>query len=402
MTRTVEAQCCIAGGGPAGMVLGWLLARAGVSVVVLEKHADFLRDFRGDTVHPSTLELMYEAGVLDELLKVPHTRMEHIDFEILGERVPGPTFRDLPTRCKFMALMPQWDFLEFVRAQASRYPTFQLIQRARVVDLVRDGDRVAGVSAEADGGPLEVRAPLVVGADGRHSTIRDRAALVSHRFGVPIDVLWMRLPRQASDGDQVLGTVAADKFLVMLNRGDYWQCAYLIEKGGLARLQQRGLPALRDDLRSLVPFLDGRLDRLASWDDLKLLTVVVDRLERWWRPGLLCLGDAAHAMSPIGGVGINLAIQDAVAAANRLAGPLRAGAVDDAVLAGIQAHREPPTRKIQGLQIAVHDHLMAKILAGTGERRLKMLRFALRHAGPRIRGRMAHTLAVGQLEHLAV
>jgi 2-polyprenyl-6-methoxyphenol hydroxylase-like FAD-dependent oxidoreductase len=399
MDMEVEAQCCIAGGGPAGMVLGWLLARAGVEVLVLEKHADFLRDFRGDTVHPSTLELMHELGVLDDFLRLPHTRMDHLDLDILGERVPGPDFRHLETHCKFLALMPQWDFLEFVRRQATRSPGFQLLREATAVALVRDDDRVTGVIAETPVGRLHVHADLVIGADGRHSAIRALAGLPRRDFGAPIDVLWMRLPRLPSDGEQVLGTMTDDRFLVMLDRGVYWQCAFLIQKGGLAALQQRGLPAFRDALRAVAPFLGDRVEHLATWDDLKLLTVVVDRLERWWSPGLLCLGDAAHAMSPVGGVGINLAVQDAIAAANVLARPLREHAVTPAHLAAVQARREPPTRKIQGLQIAIHDHVLASILDGHGGLALRSARFLLRHVAP-LRGAMARMLGVGQLEHV--
>src|SRR5262249_32069019 len=284
LTMRLDVDCCIAGGGPAGRVLGWLLARAGANVAVLEKHADFLRDFRGDTVHASTLELMHELGVLDEFLRLPHTRMDHIDFDLLGERVPGPDFRRLPTHCKFIALMPQWDFLEFVRRQASREPGFQLIQHAAAVELIRAAGRVTGLIAALPDDRLEVRAHLVVGADGRHSTVRELVALPRRDLGAPIDVLWMRLPRRPDDGEQVLGTLAVGKFLVMLNRGDYWQCAYLIEKGGMARLHQRGLPALREALAELAPFLRDRVDLLTSWDDIKLLTVVVDRLDRWWAP----------------------------------------------------------------------------------------------------------------------
>jgi 2-polyprenyl-6-methoxyphenol hydroxylase-like FAD-dependent oxidoreductase len=395
----LDVDCCIAGGGPAGMVLGWLLARAGVNATVLEKHADFLRDFRGDTVHASTLELMHELGVLDEFLRLPHTRVDHLDFDVLGERVPGPDFRHLPTHCKFLALMPQWDFLEFVRRQASREAGFRLIQQASVVELVREGDRVVGVVATAPEGRHEVRAQLVVGADGRHSTVRELAALPRRDLGAPIDVLWMRLPRRVEDGEPVLGTLAAGRFLVMLNRGEYWQCAYVIEKGGLDRLRQRGLPALREALVELAPFLRDRVDLLTRWDDIKLLTVVVDRLERWWAPGVLCIGDAAHAMSPIGGVGINLAIQDAIATANRLAPALRAHRVTTDDLAAVQARRAPPAHRIQSLQVAIQDRVIAEALAGRTGAALRIARLALRHLPP-LRRTMARVLAVGQRERL--
>ncbi|MDB4955932.1 MAG: ubiF 2 [Myxococcales bacterium] len=381
------------------MVLGWLLARAGVDVIVLEKHADFFRDFRGDTIHPSTLELMYELGVLEEFLRLPHTRLDHLDLDILGQRVPGPDFSKVPTHSKFVAMMPQWDFLDFVKQQAGRYPSFRLIMEASVTELSRNGERITGVIAKTPNETLEIRADLVVGADGRHSVVRDRAGLSRKDFGAPIDVLWMRIPRLQTDGEQVLGIMGRDKFVVMLNRGAYWQCAYLIPKGGLDALKQRGLPAFCEDLRSLAPFLGDRVGRLASWDDLKLLTVVVDRLDRWWSTGLLCIGDAAHAMSPIGGVGINLAIQDAVAAANRLAKPLMDGTLMTKDLAAVQARREPAARKIQGLQIMIHDHVIAKILAGRGERVLRTVRFVLEHV-PALRHYMARTLGVGRMEHV--
>jgi 2-polyprenyl-6-methoxyphenol hydroxylase-like FAD-dependent oxidoreductase len=381
------------------MVLGWLLARAGVDVVVLEKHADFFRDFRGDTVHPSTLELMYELGVLEQLLRVPHTRMDHLDLDILGARVHGPDFRTVPTHCKFIALMPQWDFLDFVKRQASGYRTFHLRMETAATELVRDRDRIVGVLANAPSEQLEIRADLVVGADGRHSIVRHRAELPLRNLGAPIDVLWMRMSRLPSDGDQVFGIVSRDKFLVMLNRNDYWQCAYLIEKGSYDALKLRGLVALRNDMRSLAPFLGDRVDQITGWDDIKLLAVAVDRLERWWSPGLLCIGDAAHAMSPVGGVGINLAIQDAVAAANRLAAPLRDRTLTAEDLAAVQARREPAARRIQRLQIEIHERVLAKVLAGRGGRVLRIARFFLEHVKP-LRTAMARALGVAGLEHV--
>ncbi len=382
------------------MILGWLLARDGIDVVVLEKHADFLRDFRGDTIHPSTLELMHELGVLDQLLALPHTRIDHLDLVILGERTPGPDFRDVPTHCKFLALMPQWDFLEFVRRQATPLSGFQLVMEAEATELVYDAGQVCGARATTPGGELEVRADLVIGADGRHSTIRERAKLPRTDLGAPIDVLWMRLSRRPSDPGPVFGMLTRNQWLVLLDRGSYWQCAYLIEKGSLATLKQRGLPAFRDDLCAVAPFLADRVDELRSWDDIKLLSVVVDRLDRWWAPGLLCIGDAAHAMSPVGGVGINLAIQDAVAAANVLAEPLRERAVTVEHLAAVQARRESFTKRTQALQVAFHDHVLAKVLAGGGQNTLRAMRFLLRHIGA-LRRAVARRVGVGKLEHVA-
>ncbi len=395
-----ETRCCIVGGGPAGMMLGWLLARAGVPVVVLEQHADFFRDFRGDTVHPSTLELIHELGALERLLAVPHTQQDHLDLELLGERTPGPDLRTLPTHCKYVVLMPQWDFLDFVRREASRYPEFHLLMEHECTDLLREGGHVVGVLAKHGEITTEIRADLVVGTDGRHSTVRARAELPHRDLGAPIDVLWMRISRRPSDGDQLLGTITANKFLVMLNRSDYWQCAYLIEKGGLELIKRRGLPAFHADLRELAPWLGDRVTELASWDDLKLLTVTVDRLTRWSAPGVLCIGDAAHAMSPVGGVGINLAIQDAVAAANQLWRPLRDRTVTKLDLAAIQERRERPTRQTQALQMRIHRHMLMPVLEGHAETRILILRWALqRFAG--IGRFIAKTIGVGYLpEHV--
>jgi 2-polyprenyl-6-methoxyphenol hydroxylase-like FAD-dependent oxidoreductase len=394
--ENIETRCCIVGGGPAGMVLGWLLARAGVDVVVLEKHGDFFRDFRGDTIHPSTLELMHELGVLDQLLALPHNTVRRFDFEMLGERVPGPDFDQLETHCKELVLMPQWDFLDFVRRQAERYPSFHLRMNAEARQLLYEGERVTGVAA----GNVRVEADLVIGADGRHSVVRATAKLPKQDIGSPMDALWMRIPRLPSDGEQVAGILARDQFLVMFDRGDYWQCAYLIAKGGLDALKQAGLPTLHARLRSLVPFLGDRVEQLRSWDDLKLLTVIVDRLERWHAPGLLCIGDAAHAMSPVGGVGINLAIQDAIAAANVLWQPLANRALGEDDLARVQELRESPTRRTQRVQVAVQQLIVAKVLEGRGEGRLKLFRWALRHVSA-LRRYMAHVMGVGfRLEHL--
>ena len=365
-----QVRCCIAGGGPAGMMLGFLLARAGVDVLVLEKHADFLRDFRGDTVHPSTLEVMAELGLLDEFLKRPHQEARQLTGYVGGEPVVVADFSHLPTRCRFIALMPQWDFLDFLAGHARRYPTFHLAMQAEVTDLIKDGGQVVGVRAKTPGGPLEVRADLVVGADGRHSTVRERAGLKVEDIGAPIDVLWLRLSRRPEDPDQPAGRFDRGRILVMINRGDYWQCGFVIPKGGIEEVRRRGLEAFRAEIAALAPFVANRVDELRSWDDVKLLTVVVDRLRRWYRPGLLCIGDAAHAMSPVGGVGINLAIQDAVAAANLLAAPLLAGRLTTDDLRRVQRRRQFPTRVTQWVQVLVQERVIRRVLGG--RRRLRL------------------------------
>ncbi|HTO54373.1 MAG TPA: FAD-dependent oxidoreductase [Myxococcota bacterium] len=360
----LRARCCIAGGGPAGMMLGLLLARAGVDVVVLEKHADFLRDFRGDTVHPSTLEVMHELGLLPALLARPHQEVRQLALVISGRRMQVADFTHLPSHARFVALMPQWDFLDFVAEHAQKLPSFRLLMRSEVVDLVRDGTRVTGVRARGPAGELAIASDLVVAADGRHSRVRERAGLEVQDFGAPIDVIWLRVSRKPGDPSQVFGHLSAGHLLVLLDRGDYWQCAYVIRKGARETLEREGLGALRGRIASLVPFLADRVHEIQSFDDVKLLTVRVDRLREWWRPGLLCIGDAAHAMSPVGGVGINLAIQDAVAVANLLAEPLRRGAPTPDELAAVQRRREWPTRLTQNAQIFIQDRLVAPALAG--------------------------------------
>jgi len=359
--RTLSTRCCVAGGGPAGMMLGLLLARAGVDVVVLEKHADFLRDFRGDTIHPSTLEVIHELGLLEVFLALPHTQVRQLAGIIGGERIPIADFGHLPVRCPFIALMPQWDFLDFLAGHARRYPGFALRMSTGVVGLIDDGGRVVGVSATAPDGPLEVRADLVVGADGRDSTVRAAAGLRVETLGAPMDVLWFRLPRKPGDAGQLLGRVEAGRIFIMLDRGDYWQCGFVIAKGTLDEIRARGLAAFRDEVARLA---DARAEAsaLRDWEDVKLLTVRVDRLARWFRPGVLCLGDAAHAMSPVGGVGINLAIQDAVAAANLLAAPLREGRVSAEDLARVQRRREWPTRVTQRVQVLVQNRIVRRVL----------------------------------------
>ncbi len=347
------------------MMLGYLLARAGIDVVVLEKHADFLRDFRGDTVHPSTLELMRELGLLEEFLKLPHSEVSHLTFQIGAEHIPLVDFSHVPTHCKFVALMPQWDFLNFLAAHGKRYPAFHLHMRAEATDLIIENDIVTGLRAKTPDGDLEIRADLVVGCDGRHSTVRERANLVVEDIGAPIDVLWFRMSRRDGDTEETTGHIEAGKMMIMLNRGDYWQCAYVIPKGGIEGVKREGLPAFRARVLELSPFLRDRIDEIKSFDDVKLLTVAIDRLREWHRPGLLCIGDAAHAMSPVGGVGINLAVQDAVAAANILAEPLRVGTVTRAHLAAVQARRAFPMRVIQRMQVIVQNRLLSPALSSS-------------------------------------
>ncbi len=365
MINPIKTTCVIAGGGPAGMMLGFLLARGGVPVIVLEKHKDFLRDFRGDTVHPSTLELMAELELLDEFLKLPHEKVDHLTGQIGDARVTIADFSHLPTRCKFIALMPQWDFLNFLVAQGKRYPHFDLRMQAEATDLIEEGRQVVGLRAQTPAGEIEIHADLVVGCDGRHSTLRDRAGLKVDDIGAPIDVLWFRLPRRETDSSETFGHIEAGRMMVMLNRGGYWQCAYVIPKGGIDSVKQNGLPGFRDSVADMSPFLRDRVGELKTWDDIKLLTVAVDRLRKWHRPGLLCIGDAAHAMSPVGGVGINLVVQDAVAAANILAAALKAGGVTHEHLAAVQRRRELPMKFMQWMQVQIQNRVLGPVLAST-------------------------------------
>jgi len=361
-SETITTRCALAGGGPAGVMLGFLLARAGVDVLVLEKHADFLRDFRGDTIHPSTLEVMYELGLLEEFLKRPHQQADELRGLIGDDLIVLADLKHLPTHCKFIALMPQWDFLDFLADHAKRYAGFALRMRADVDELLFDGNKVVGLRAKTPDGDLEVRADLVVGADGRHSTVRERAGLEVKDIGAPMDVLWMRLSKRPGDGGQLMGRILPGRLFVMIDRGDYWQCAYVIPKGGFDEVRRKGLDAFRRSLVEINPALGDRVQELASWDDIKLLTVVIDRLKRWYRDGLLCIGDAAHAMSPVGGIGINVAIQDAVAAGNILGPALRKGPVPESLLAEVQKRREWPTRMTQSLQVVVQNLVIRNVL----------------------------------------
>jgi 2-polyprenyl-6-methoxyphenol hydroxylase-like FAD-dependent oxidoreductase len=363
MAHQLTSDCCIVGGGPAGMMLGFLLARAGVKVIVIEKHADFLRDFRGDTIHPSTLEIMHELGLLAEFLRLPHQEARTLSGRFGGVDFTFADFSHVPTHCKFVALMPQWDFLNFLAAHGRAYPNFTLLMRAEATDLIEERGAIAGVRAKTPDGPIEVRSPLTLGCDGRHSVVRQKAGLEVETLGAPMDVLWFRLRRHTDDPADVMGVFDAGRIFVCLNRGDYWQCGYVIPKGSFEETRERGLPQLCAEIARIVPLFADRGGELTSWDQIKLLTVAVDRLKRWHRRGLLCIGDAAHAMSPIGGVGINLAIQDAVAAANILAEPLRSGAAGEEVLQRVQKRREFPTRVIQGIQVFLQKRVIARVLA---------------------------------------
>src|SRR5262245_21274802 len=353
-TKHIRTTCCIVGGGPAGMMLGLLLASAGVEVVVLEKHADFFRDFRGDTIHPSTLELMHELGMLDEFLRLPYQELRRVKVQFEDEEFVGADFSHLPVRCKFIALMPQWDFLNFLATQAKSYATFQLLMNTEATGLIEEGGRVVGVRVKTKQGEWNAYADLVVGADGRSSILRERAGMEVEDFGVPIDVLWFRVAKTVADTKSALGRIRNGKMLVTIDRGDYYQCGYIIRKGAFEEIRRRGLEFFREEIVSVAPFLRGAVDEIDEWDKVKLLTVQVNRLRQWCRPGLLFIGDAAHAMSPAGGVGINLAIQDAVAAANLLADKLREVdcGIDD--LRRVQQRRERPARMTQAIQVFIH------------------------------------------------
>jgi 2-polyprenyl-6-methoxyphenol hydroxylase-like FAD-dependent oxidoreductase len=365
MRTSLSVRCCIAGGGPAGMMLGLLLARAGVDVVVLERHADFLRDFRGDTIHPSTLEVAHELGLLERLLTLPHQKVSRINGQFGDLALTVADFSSLSTQCRFVAFMPQWDFLNLLAEEAARYSTFRLRMQADVTDLIEEAGSVMGLRANTPDGPLEVRAGLVVGADGRHSTVRSHAGLSVEEFGAPMDVLWFRLSRLTSDPGDPIGRFDDGRIFIMLNRGDYWQCGFVIPKGSRDRLQGQGLPAFRNAVAQLAPFMADRVGELHEWEPIKLLTVQVDRLRQWYRPGLLCIGDAAHAMSPVGGVGINLAIQDAVAASNLLTAPLRDGRLTTEDLCRVQQRREWPTRMTQRVQLMIQNRVIKRALSGS-------------------------------------
>jgi 2-polyprenyl-6-methoxyphenol hydroxylase-like FAD-dependent oxidoreductase len=364
MAEQLQVQCCIAGGGPAGMMLGYLLGRAGVKTVVLEKHADFLRDFRGDTVHPSTLMIMQELGLAEEFLKLPHSEIRALSLEVGDTSLKIAEFARIPAPFKFVALMPQWDFLNFLAAKGRRFPSLTVMMSSQVTGVIETSGQVAGVKATTLNGPIEVHADLVVGCDGRSSTVREASGLVVRDLGSPIDVLWFRLSKKAGDPVDVLGRLGASTMIVTIDRTDYWQCAFVIGKGGIGVVHAAGLEAFKAAVADGARFLSDRVHELKSFDDVKLLSVSVDRLTTWSKPGLLCIGDAAHAMSPVGGVGINLAIQDAVATANLLAAKLKAGTLRDDDLVSVQRRRLFPAKLIQAIQVAVHNRILKPAISG--------------------------------------
>ena len=392
---SVKVRCCIVGGGPAGMMLGYLLGRAGIDVVVLEKHADFFRDFRGDTVHPSTLQVMDELGLIDDFLKLPHQRLQKMDGLFGGTPVRIADLRRLHTKYPFIAFMPQWDFLNFLREAGKRFASLKVMMNTEAVDLIRRGETIAGVRASTPDGVIDIEADLTVACDGRHSTVRERAGLEVDEIGAPMDVLWFRVGRKADETENLFARVEPGKMMVTFDRGDYWQCAYVIAKGRYEAVKARGLQALLDDVVHMAPILRSGVADVKSFDDVKLLTVAINRLARWTRPGLLCIGDAAHAMSPVGGVGVNLAVQDAVATANLLADKLRHGCPSENELDAVRRRREFAVKMTQAMQMVVQNNIISGALQG-GNRPLKVpLVVRLITALPWLQGIPARLLALG-------
>jgi 2-polyprenyl-6-methoxyphenol hydroxylase-like FAD-dependent oxidoreductase len=360
--RTVTTRCCIVGGGPAGMMLGYLLGRAGVQTLVLEKHADFFRDFRGDTVHPSTLQVMDELGLIEGFLKLPHQRLQKMDGKFGTASIRIADLSRLKTKYPFIAFMPQWDFLDFLRESGKRFASLKVMMNAEASDLIRSGDAVIGVRANTPEGPVEIRADLTIGCDGRHSMVRARAGLAVEEIGAPMDVLWFRAGKPADESENVFARIDPGKMMVTFDRGDYWQCAYVIAKNQYDAVRARGIDAFRDTIVGMAPILKSGIADVKDWDDVKLLTVAINRLKRWTRPGLLCIGDAAHAMSPVGGVGVNLAVQDAVATANLLAVRLASGCPSEDELDAVRRRREFPVRMTQAMQVVVQNNIISVAL----------------------------------------
>jgi 2-polyprenyl-6-methoxyphenol hydroxylase-like FAD-dependent oxidoreductase len=394
-SRIISTKCCIVGGGPAGMMLGYLLGRAGIQTLVLEKHADFFRDFRGDTVHPSTMQVMDELGLIEDFLKLPHQELQKMEGKFGEFSIRVADLSRLNVKYPFIAFMPQWDFLNFLREKGSRFSSLKVMMNACATDLVRSGDRVTGVRADTADGPIEIRADLTIGCDGRHSTVRQSAGLEVLEIGVPMDVLWFRAGKSENESESVFARLQTGKMLVTFDRGDYWQCAYVIPKGQYDSVKARGLDTFRKDVSALAPILGKGISDVRSWDDVKLLTVVINRLKQWTRPGLLCIGDAAHAMSPVGGVGVNLAIQDAVATANLLAAKLSKGLPSESELDAVRARREFPVRITQAMQVVVQNRLISMAIKG-GERPLRPPLFLrIVSATPWLQSIAARFVAVG-------
>ena len=393
--RTIKTRCCIVGGGPAGMMLGYLLGRAGVDTLVLEKHADFFRDFRGDTVHPSTLQVMRELGLIDGFLKLPHQQLQKMDGKFGDATIRIADLSRLGVNYPFIAFMPQWDFLNFLRESGKRYPSLKVLMSSDATDLIRSGDDVLGVVADTADGPLEIRADLTIACDGRHSIVRQRAGLEVDEIGAPMDVLWFRAGRRADENESLFARLDAGKMMVTFDRGDYWQCAYVIAKGQYDAVKARGLEAFRNDVVSMAPILKSGMADVKTWDDVKLLTVAINRLKRWTRPGLLCIGDAAHAMSPVGGVGVNLAVQDAVATANLLAAKLANGCPSDSELDAVRRRREFPVRMTQKMQTVVQNNIISVALKPGDQTPTPPLLMRLVNAVPWLQGITARFVALG-------
>ncbi|QIP10010.1 FAD-dependent oxidoreductase [Bradyrhizobium symbiodeficiens] len=393
--RTKKVRCCVVGGGPAGMMLGYLLGRAGIEVVVLEKHADFFRDFRGDTVHPSTLQVMDELGLIDGFLKLPHQRLQKMDGLFGGTPVRIADLRRLHTKYPFIAFMPQWDFLNFLREAGRRFASLEVMMSTEAVDLIRRGEAIAGVRAKTPDGIVDIESDLTIACDGRHSTVRERAGLSVEEIGAPMDVLWFRVGRKPDETENVFARVEPGKMMITFDRGDYWQCAYVIAKGQYDAVKARGLQALLDDVVRMAPILKGGIADVKSFDDVKLLTVAINRMARWTRPGLLCIGDAAHAMSPVGGVGVNLAVQDAVATANLLANKLQHGCPSENDLDAVRRRREFPARMTQRMQVIVQNKIISGALQGNDRPLRVPLIVRLITALPWLQGIPARLLALG-------